>query len=354
MGRLTGLFGAVFAQAEHLVPMPFRQEARLAAGVVLDFFERGPAHLLDASAGDADHVVMMRAVVLDLEARGPPAADHGRDEAALLEHLERAEHRGAAYPVRTQGEEDLVLAQVMVGLEELLEDQAALSGQAQAVLREVSGKHAHDLSGMLLVAAAVVDDELSHADRVSVWAAGRNILVITPCYNRGVKRLWPLPVLLFLALALRAAEGDEPAPQDAPQEDSPASDNGPLAQPNFSESRPSQESAEDAPATEEPFISVKVVPSPAEEGDEQSVAPAAPKKKVVPTATLMKAPKKGTQRPSAAKGGKHAKGKKAKKSEKVKKAAPAVVKTEAPVVAPAPPPPPVPAVPLTPITPRNP
>lgn len=307
----------------------------------------------------------MRPVVLDLEARGPAAADHGGDEAALLEHLERAEHRGAAHAVRAQREEDLVLAQVMVGFEEMIEDEAALPGQAEAVFREVAGEHAHDLRGVFCVAAAFVDDELSHADRVSVWAAGRNILVITPCYNAGVKRLWPLPVLLLLALPLRAQEGGEaapssdsaPVPDSAVQEpagqadgaenaDAPPPDAGPVAEPNSSESQPPQDSAEGAPVKEEPLISVKVVASPAEEGDEESVAPAAPKKKVVPTATLMKAPKKG--KPSAVKGSKLSKGKKG------EKAVPAAVKTKAPAVAAEPPPPPVPAVPLTPITPRNP
>ena len=336
------------------MPVPLRHEAGLAAGVVLDLLEGGPAHLLNAAAGDADQVVVMRAVVLDLEARGPAAADDRGDEPALLEHLERAEHRGAAHPVRAQGEVDLILAEVRVGLEEMIKDEAALPGQAQAVLRQVLGERAHDLFGVLLIVSAFVDDELSHADRVSVWAAGRNILVITPCYNREVKRFWSLSIILLLALPLRAQEGgDADIPEGAPAEASPQEGDvsppgdAPVAEPNSSESQPSEDDGGDTkerPSKEEPLVSVKVVTPLAEEGDEEDVSPAAPTKKVESTTLLGRTAKKG----KSAKAPKGAKGKKGEKG------APAVVKTKAPTVAPEPPPPPVPAVPLTPITPRNP
>src|SRR5262245_4469233 len=94
--------GAVAAQAEHLVPVPLGDEAGLAAGLVLDALELGPAHLLDEPALHADEVVVVRAVELDLEARGAVAAHDGRDESALLEHLQRAEHGRAAHPVGAQ------------------------------------------------------------------------------------------------------------------------------------------------------------------------------------------------------------------------------------------------------------
>ena len=322
----------------------------------------------------------MRAVVLDLEARGPVSADHGRDDGALLEHLERAEHRGAPDPVRAQREIDLILAQVMVGLQEMIEDEAALPGQAEAVFREMLGEHKHDLIRVLILVAGVVDDKFSHDDRVSVWACGRNILVITPCYNHGMKRLWPLPVLLLLALPLLAQEddeapaGDAPTQDAAPQEDKPApaenegvangetpdADKQPAAEPNSSDNQPAPEGAEgestgeksaekstEKPAKEESLISVKVSPPPVEEGDEEDITPPVAKTKVVATATLIKAPKKG--KPS-----KSAKGVKVAKGAKGKTSVPAVVKTKAPVIAAEPPPPLIPAVPLTPITPRNP
>ncbi|MDD5303221.1 MAG: hypothetical protein PHS14_08945 [Elusimicrobia bacterium] len=190
-----------------------------------------------------------------------------------------------------------------------------------------------------------------------------------------MKRLWPLPVLLLLALPLLAQEGDEaasssasdsaPAQDSAIQEpagqaeapanaDAPTSEDAPVAEPNAAENQPSQDGSEgggsgDKAVKEEPLVSVKVVPSPNEEGDEESVAPAAPRKKVVPTATLIKAPRKG--KPSAVKGAKLPKGKKGAKAEQ---ASPAAEKAKAPAVPAEPPPPPVPAVPLTPITPRNP
>lgn len=200
---------------------------------------------------------------------------------------------------------------------------------------------------------------------------------MTPCYNHGVKRLWPLPVLLLLALPLRAQEGDpappgtaaepaagedsqaapEPAAQEekpAEQEDKPApADNAPAVETNTSGDQAPQDNAASGdeadkpagkPRKEESMISVKVVNGDGEAGDEESVAPAAPKKKVVPTATLKKVQKKGKPA-KAAKPAKDAKG---------KKPVADVVKTKAPAVAPEPPSPPVPAVPLTPITPRNP
>ncbi len=46
----------------------------------------------------------------------------------------------------------------MIGLEELIEDQAALSGQPQTILREMLGEHAHDLLRVFFVVAAFIDD----------------------------------------------------------------------------------------------------------------------------------------------------------------------------------------------------
>ncbi len=184
-----------------------------------------------------------------------------------------------------------------------------------------------------------------------------------------MKRLWPLTVLLLLALPSFAQEGDEAAPtDDAPQEEKlapPQGEGAPSEEPapDSSEASPSTEAPADegakpepettdeAPSKEEPIISVKAVSAPAEEGDENDVAPMVEKKKVVPTATIMKAPKKGAHGTvkKSSKGKTIAKGKSGDKSS-------SVVKTKAPVVAAdaAPPPPLIPAVPLTPITPRNP
>ena len=183
---------------------------------------------------------------------------------------------------------------------------------------------------------------------------------MTPCYNQDMKRLWPLSIVLLLALPLAAQQGDEAAPaaDAAPAEDAPA--DGPAAQepPPAAEAQPSEPADESAkpdpaentdagdgaaPSKEEPLVSVKLVAPPSEESDEESVAPLAAKVKVVPTATLMKPAKKGKK---AAKGSKIAKAKKS--------LTPPVVVAAKPVVAPEPPPPAIPAVPLTPITPRNP
>lgn len=152
-----------------------------------------------------------------------------------------------------------------------------------------------------------------------------------------------------------SASEDEAAPdgEAAPEGASPASDDAPISEPGSSEEQPSQGGASpnegadggepaEKTAKEEPLISVKAVASAGEEDDEESVAPAVSEKKVTPTATIMKAPKKGkaaTNKTKIAKGNQDA---------------PAVVKTKAPVIVAEAPPPPVPAVPLTPISPRNP
>ena len=160
-----------------------------------------------------------------------------------------------------------------------------------------------------------------------------------------MKRLWPLAVLMLLALPLRAQEEEESAPaaevqEPAGQEDAAPAEEAepaPVAEPNSSGSDPSQEegASKDRPK-EEPLVSVKVVPAAGEEGDEESVAPAPPKKKIESTVLVGRTPKKG-------------------KPAKAKKAAvPVAATAKAPVIPPAPPPPPPPAVPLTPITPRNP
>lgn len=288
----------------------------------------------------------MRTVELDFKTRGPVASDHRCDESALLERLKRAEDRGTAHPMCTQGDIDLVLAEVMFGCEELIEDESALPGQAEAVLGEMLGEHANDLLSMFLFVADGVHDELSHHDRVSVCVSRRNILVITPCYNNQMKRLWPLLVLMLLALPLCAQEGDEAAapPETAtepPPVEEPAApvEEAPVAAPSASEDQPTTDDAVEAPVKEVPLISVKVVPSSDEEGDEDSVEPAVETKKVGSTVLVPRTTKKS-------KSIKAAKGKFV--------SPPLAVKVTAPALPAQPPPPPVPAVPLTPITPRNP
>lgn len=161
-----------------------------------------------------------------------------------------------------------------------------------------------------------------------------------------MKRFLLLPAVLLLALSVRAQEGEEAPPEPEPQQETPQEAAAP------SEGEPVGEPVEDAEADEpaekeEPLISVKVEgASGNQERDEDSVEVAEPKKRAVPSATVMKRDKK-SKRPSASD--------KAAKSKAVK-TAPVVAKGKSPVTsvptAPAAPPPP--AVPLTPITPRNP
>ncbi len=179
-----------------------------------------------------------------------------------------------------------------------------------------------------------------------------------------MKRLWLLSVLVLLPAApLRAGaedgassetadEGPAQEEQLAPPEgegSEPGSDEEPQPQDAAANAAPGDgEAAEAEPEEkpvkekEEPLISVKPASADGEEYDEEEgIEVAAPKKKVVATATLRKAPLKG--KPAA---------KAAKKAGKM--APPPVLKKKAPLVAAEPPRPPAPAVPLTPITPRNP
>lgn len=182
-----------------------------------------------------------------------------------------------------------------------------------------------------------------------------------------MKSLWPLPVLfLLLAAPLRAGEeegSESGTPAEAAETEAPAQEEqlappegegaeqaaGEDPQPQGgAEANAVPGDAEDEPEAkpvkekEEPLISVKPASADGEEYDEEEgIEVAAPKKKVVATATLRKAPPKG--KPAA----------KAVKKEKM--APPPVLnKKKAPVAAAEPPRPPAPAVPLTPITPRNP
>lgn len=182
-----------------------------------------------------------------------------------------------------------------------------------------------------------------------------------------MKRLWPLPVLcLLLAAPLRAGEeeGSEsgtPAETEAPaQEEQLAPPEGEDAGQAVEEPQPqggadaneapgegeaAESAAEEKPEKEpeEPLISVKPASADGEAYDEEEgVEVAEPKKKVVATATLRKAPMKSKPAAKAVrKAGKMA-------------PPPMLKKKKAPLAAAEPPRPPAPAVPLTPITPRNP
>jgi len=164
-----------------------------------------------------------------------------------------------------------------------------------------------------------------------------------------MKRLLLFPGLLLLALTLRAQDSEEPsAPVEEPAVEEPSGDiQHPQAEAQTAGAAPSPESSEgeetqEPEIKEEPMISIKVVgASEPKQGDEESIEPALPAKKVVPTATIMPI-KKGRKTSPA----------KAAKSNAVK-TAPVVAKVKTPPVT-APVAPLVPAVPLTPITPRNP
>lgn len=184
-----------------------------------------------------------------------------------------------------------------------------------------------------------------------------------------MKRLWPLPVLfLLLAAPVRAQEDGEAgsAPQEEtlappegevePEEPQPQGGAEANAEPGAEAgaedgAKPDAEEAEAPPVKEkeEPLISVEAASSEPEEYDEEEgVEIPAPKKKVVPTATLKKAPPKG--KPAA----KAVKAVKAKPAEKMAPPPVPMKKKPAVAVAAEPPRPLAPAVPLTPITPRNP
>lgn len=165
------------------------------------------------------------------------------------------------------------------------------------------------------------------------------------CYNRGMKRLWPVLVVLALAVGARAqvvapASSDSPPDIQGSEDKAPATDGEPISEAPAAEGDGAE--PEEKPKNEPPIISVK--PANAGGDDEESVAPAAAPRKVE-SAVIAKPAKK-------AKGGKPAKGAKTAKGKAATASAPA--KAKGPALPPEAPPPPPPAVPLTPITPRNP
>lgn len=160
-----------------------------------------------------------------------------------------------------------------------------------------------------------------------------------------MKRFLLLPAVLLLALSVRAQEGEE-APSEGEPVSEPAGDvqppQGGAAGNAAGGGTDEPVEAEEPAEKEEPLISVKIDgASGNQERDEDSIEVAEPKKRAVPSATVMKPAKKVKKSPA---------------SDKAVKSAPVVTKGKSPVTtvpsAPAAPPPP--AVPLTPITPRNP
>src|SRR5258708_17397811 len=75
-----------------LMPVPERFKMQCLAGLVLDALNLGPLDFPDAAAIDADEMVVMRALVLDLELRHAVWGRNALGEMAFLDHLQRSEH----------------------------------------------------------------------------------------------------------------------------------------------------------------------------------------------------------------------------------------------------------------------
>ena len=130
--------------AEDFVAMPFRREADLPAGPLLDLLELGPAHLLDPPAFYTDQVVMVRPLMAQFVVRVASGAGHGFDQVGFLEHLEGSEDSRPADPVFAQTLVKVFLAEVTVGVQEAVDKARPLFGEPQAVRSKVLGEDGPD------------------------------------------------------------------------------------------------------------------------------------------------------------------------------------------------------------------
>jgi len=83
--------------------MPDGKETQCFAGFFLNPLHLGPLHFADPPALDADQMIVMRALKLDLKLCLPPRRGHALGQPALFEHFERAKDGHFADPLALEG-----------------------------------------------------------------------------------------------------------------------------------------------------------------------------------------------------------------------------------------------------------
>ena len=172
------------------MPVPLGSKPELAAGFFLDFFKFGPAHFLNAPARNADDVVVMRPLQINLKAPASGLIGNMIDKPALFKHLERAENRGLPYAMRPHRLENFLLAEVALRSEKKIKDAAALAGQPQAALLEMTAKDGVDFPRVVLsgnFAGQIV--EFFHDDIVPYSGAIMRRLALG--YRVLRRQIWP-------------------------------------------------------------------------------------------------------------------------------------------------------------------
>ncbi len=137
---------AAGAAAEDLMPVPQRFKPVFPDRFVLEMFHAGALELGDSPALHADHVIVMRAVRLQLEFGSALTRSHFRHQAALLQQFDGPEDGGS--PERRvfflELVEDLLDIHVALGGEKALQDLFPLAGEVQSLPAQGFLKGAHD------------------------------------------------------------------------------------------------------------------------------------------------------------------------------------------------------------------
>src|SRR5258708_25668908 len=126
------------------MPVPEWGEMQGLAGFLLNALDLRPLDFPDTAALDADQVVVVRALMLDFELRQAARGRHALGEMALFEHLQRPEPRDLADALGLERLVDVILSHMLFGVQQIIQDQLTLLGQAQALRRQMACKNFPD------------------------------------------------------------------------------------------------------------------------------------------------------------------------------------------------------------------
>jgi hypothetical protein len=113
-------WGAGFAKAKYFVAMPLNLKPNFFAGPFLNFFKNWPLDFLDAATGDADKMVMVRALKMDLKSRWAICSCDAAQKMRLFQHFEGSKHRGLSHPMLLKGGINLILSEMFFSVEKIV------------------------------------------------------------------------------------------------------------------------------------------------------------------------------------------------------------------------------------------
>jgi hypothetical protein len=119
------------------VAVPNREKPERLACFFLDPLHLGPLHLADPSAIDADQMIVMRPLKLNLKLRLAARRGDPFGQPAFLEHLERPEYRHFADPLAFEGQVDLIHRDMPLGMQEKIHNLSALLRKPQPLIAQI-------------------------------------------------------------------------------------------------------------------------------------------------------------------------------------------------------------------------